>query len=150
MSEKTLYKYTSARHLTAAFFIRLSISSLFEEVYQGHIGSPHDAKRIIRQTTWINDQLCNLQEYITTLSAQSPNNFCIILLEKSVKSMIVDCKNLGVLANQMALSRIHQRDSTKAYRRIRVLMNSVLQNSSQLYNQLKSLEMAQSTKASMN
>ena len=150
MTDTAMYKSTFARHLTAAFTMRISLSSLLEEVYQGHIGSPNETKRIIRQTTWINDELHYIQEYLESFSSQNSEIFCVILLEKSVEKMILDCKNLSNLANEMALSRIHQRDSTKTYKRIRLLMDSVLQHSTQVYDQLKLLETTQTSEARMN
>lgn len=139
MTDKT-NKLELARQVKIAFTIKLSVNSLVEEVYQGHVGSVQQTKRIVRQTAWINDELNRMKEYFNIYLSQDAQPF-IGLAEKSVSKMILDFNKLGVVANQMAIERIRQQDSTAQYRAIRVLINSVLHSSSQLYNQLRSLEM---------
>jgi hypothetical protein len=148
-NNETIHSVIS-RHVNSAFTIKLSVHSLFEEIYQGHIGSPNQTKRIVRQTTWINCELNHMKAFLDIASSQNPHDFSIVLLEKSVAKMILDFNKLGMIANRMALSRIRQKDSTKEYNHVRILMNSVVHSSSQLYDELLSLKTRQCSKAGMN
>jgi len=150
MTNKTNHKSMLSIQLSTAFTIKLSLGALLEEVYQGHIGNPTQTKRIVRQTTWINKELQLMRKNLKILSSKPTKNFSVIVLEKSVEKMMLDCRRMGVLANQMALSRIRQRDAIKEYKKIRVILNGVLQNSSQLCDQLKTLEAMHASKTSMN
>ena len=148
--DKTIYESMFSKQLSSAFTIKLSLSALLEEVFQGHVGNPNQTKRIVRQAAWINNELHQIKKDLGILSSKPPKNFSIIVLEKSVEKMMLDCKKMGVLANQIALSRIRHRDSIKEYKKIRGLLNGVLHNSSQLCDQLKTLETIYTSKTSLN
>jgi hypothetical protein len=140
MTDKSVRNPMLSRHINSAFTIKLSVDSLSEEIYQGHIGSPNQTKRIVEQTAWISYELNHMKSFLKVISSQDPQDFSIVLLENSVAKMILDFNKLGMIANRMAISRIRQQDSTKEYKQVRMLLNSVMHSSSQLYNQLASLD----------